>query len=206
MKKIELNYYDEFIKNADYALEISMILKDYIEHFDYNKSEQTENNVHQLENDADKNLHKILNYLITDFIPPIEREDIVALSHRIDDVIDSIDEVVINLDILNVIYLRNDFKAFADLIYQGCFDLKQMMLNFKNLKEYDETRKMVVSINKLEESGDKLYQQAIKNLYTSETNVIEIQKWHTIYNCVETCFDALENVANCVEEIILKNT
>ena len=47
--------------------------------------------VHQIENEADKNLHEIINYLIKDFLPPIEREDIITLSYRIDDVIDCID-------------------------------------------------------------------------------------------------------------------
>ena len=182
MKRKELNYFDEFIKNADIALEISKMLKEYVNNFDSNKSEETEMQVHQLENEADKNLHEILNYLIKDFLPPIEREDIIMLSNRIDDTIDCIDEVVINLDILNVTSLR------------------------EKLKDYEETQKIVVSINRLEESGDKLYQQAIRNLYQYEKNPIEVSAWTIIYNSLENCFDACESVASCVEEIILKNT
>ena len=60
---------------------------------------------------------EILKYLIKDFLPPIEREDIIMLSNLIDDTIDCIDEVVINIDILTVVYLRNDIKQA-----QGCLD------------------------------------------------------------------------------------
>ena len=206
MKRKELNYFDEFIKNADIALEISKMLKEYVNNFDSNKSEETEMQVHQLENEADKNLHEILNYLIKDFLPPIEREDIIMLSNRIDDTIDCIDEVVINLDILNVTSLRDDFKDFSDLIYQCCTELKEMTQKFKKIKEYEETEKKVVNINRLEELGDKLYQQAIRNLYQYEKNPIEVSAWTIIYNSLEDCFDACESVASCVEEIILKNT
>ena len=37
MKRKELNYFDEFIKNADIALEISKMLKEYVNNFDSNK-------------------------------------------------------------------------------------------------------------------------------------------------------------------------
>lgn len=206
MKKTEFNYYDEFIKNADFALEISMILKDYANNFDANKAKEIENEVHQIENEADKNLHEIINYLVKDFLPPIEREDIITLSHRIDDVIDCIDEVVINLDILNVKSLRIDFIEFSNLINSCCIDLKKMILNFKNIKDYEKTRELIVNINKIEELGDELYQKAIRNLYQSEKNPIEVSAWTIIYGSLEDCFDACESVASCIEEIILKNT
>ena len=127
MKKEILNYYDEFIKNADYALETATILKEYVNNFDSNISEEMENKVHAFEKEADKNVHKILNYLIKDFLPSIDREDIVRLVHRIDDFIDSIDEVVINIDILDVTILRDDINKFIDLPYNGCISLKEMM-------------------------------------------------------------------------------
>ena len=206
MKRKELNYYDEFIKNADIALEISKMLKEHVTNFDANKSEEIEIQVHQLENEADKNLHEILNYLIKDFLPPIEREDIIMLSNRIDDTIDCIDEVVINLDILNVTALRKDFKEFSELIYQCYVELKEMIQRLKKIKEYEETQKIIVNINRLEELGDKLYQQAIRNLYQYEKKPIEISAWTKIYDSLENCLDACESVASCVEEIILKNT
>ena len=206
MKKAEFNYYDEFIKNADCALKISTILKEYANQFDGNKAKEIEKQVHQIENEADKNLHDIINYLVKDFLPPIEREDIITLSHRIDDVIDCIDEAVINLEILNVKSLRIDCTEFSNLINLCCIELKKMILNFKNIKDYEKTKESIVSINKIEESGDELYQEAIRNLYQFEKNPIEVSAWTIIYSSLENCFDACESVASCIEEIILKNT
>ena len=205
MKKEKLDYYDEFIKNENYALQIAEILKDYKNNFDSNKSIEIEIQVHQLENEADKNLHNISNYLIKDFLPPIERDDIITLINNIDDVVDNVDEVVINLNILNVTYIRDEFKEFIDLIYNICLKLKELLLIFKNSKKYEEISKHIVDINNYEEMGDELYQKAISNLFIYEQNPIEVIKWNTIYNSLEECCDSCEAVASCVDEIIMKN-
>ena len=44
----------------------------------------------------------------------------------------------------------------------------------------------------------------MKNLFTNESNPIEIIKWRKIYDCLENCMDSCEKIANNVEEIILK--
>lgn len=205
MKKIEINYYDEFIKNIDICFEISNILKKYTDSFENDYAKEIEKQVHKLENDADLNLHNIKNYLVKDFLPPIDREDIILLVNKIDDVVDNLDEITIDLNIFNIKELREDFKEYTELIYKICLKLKEMMSNFKNLKKYEQTKSIVIEINHLEEQGDRLFEKSIKNLYNNEINPIEVLKWHTIYECIENCIDSCECVANCVEEIIMKN-
>lgn len=206
VKEPKLDYYDEFIKNADIALEMTSILKKYVENFDINNSQEIEEKVHKLENDADRNLHKILSFLVKDFLPPIDREDIVLLANKIDDTIDYIDEIVINLDILDVSVLREDFKEFIKIINKMSIMLKGMLEGFKNTKKYDEIHKLVVGINNIEEEGDKIYESAIREIFKNESNSVEILKWNTIYNSLENCLDSYEGIANTLDEIILKNT
>ena len=93
-----------------------------------------------------------------------------------------------------------------DLLEKSCDYLNQMMNSFKNIKKYAEIKEKVIEVSKLEDEGDSLYQKAIKNLYKNESNPIEVIKWTTIYNCLEECFDSCEAVADCVEEIIMKNS
>ena len=205
-KEPKYNYYDEFIKNADIVLEISSILKEYINNFNVDSSQEVEEKVHKLENDADKNLHKMLNFLVKDFLPPIDREDIVLLANKTDDIIDYLDEIVINLDILDIISVRDDFKECIEIINKLSIMLKGMFENFKNTKKYDEIHKMVVGINNIEEEGDKIYENAIRELFKNESNSVEILKWNTIYNSIENTIDAYESVANTVGEIALKNS
>ena len=205
MKKKELNYFDEFIKNVDICCEISNIIKQYLNNFKNEDAKETERIVHKLENDADLNLHNIKNYLIKDFLPPIEREDIVLLVNKIDDVIDNLDEIIIDLNIFNVNYLRDDFKEFVELICQMSIKLRDIMNSFKERKKYEQIINMIIEINGLEEQGDKLYENSIKNLYNTEQNPVEILKWHNIYTTLEEAIDSFESVADYIEEIIMKN-
>lgn len=205
LKETKLDYYDEFINNADIAVKISEMLKEFIDNFDSHKSKEVENKVHKLENEADQNLHRILNFLISDFLPPIDREDIVLLVNRIDDTIDCIDEIVINLDIYNILELREDLNEYIELINKICLMQKDMMERFKNIKKHEEVQKLVIDINNTEEQADKIYEKSIKDLYQNGKDPIEIMKWNTIYNSIENCFDSFESVANTVGEIVLKN-
>ena len=204
MKKKELNYYDEFIKNVEICCEISNILKQHIDNFQNEDPKETEEMVHKLENDADLNLHNIKNYLVKDFLPPIEREDIVLLCNKIDNAVDALDEIIIDLNIFNVKELRADFIDFANLICQMSSKLKDTMNDFKDKKKYEQTKALIVEINQMEEQGDRLYENAIKNLFGTEQNSVEILKWNNIYGTLEETIDSFERVADYVEEILMK--
>lgn len=200
----KLNYYDEFINNMEYVIQSASILKEHIENFDETKSMEIEGRVHNLENQADNRLHEILNYLTKDFVPPFDREDIITISSAIDDLEDNIDEVVINLNIFNIIEIRDDVKNFARLIYEACEKLIELFGLLKNNKERSKMYEIVVNINELEGVGDSMFQNAISNLFAKEKNPIEVIKWQNIYNSLEDCMDQAEIVANCVEETIMK--
>ena len=206
LKEKNFNYYDEFIQNANIAIEISTILKKHAENYDINNSTEVEEKVHKLENDADKNLHETIDYLVKDFLPPLEREDIVLLVNKIDDIIDYLDEIAINFNILNIVALRDNFLEFMELFNKVSVLLKEMLENFKDKKKHEEVYKYLIEINNIEENGDRLYEKAIKNLFTNEKDPIEIIKWNTIYNTLENGIDSFESVANTIGEIVLKNT
>lgn len=207
MRRIEeMNYYNEFIKNAELVYEEAKVLRDYISHFNASQSEEIKEKVHDIENEADKSQHNILNYLVKDFVPPIDREDIIKLCHEIDNVADSIDEVVININIYKIRTLMDDVGKYIDLLNEMTECMVHLMQEFKGTKKRDQLSELIVKINNLEEDGDSLFQNSIKRLYDSPTDPIEVIKWTTIYNCFENCYDAMEHVSDVVDEVIMKNS
>lgn len=205
-KKEEYNYFDEFVTNSNYIVSSAELLKETLS--SYNTEKLTENivKVHKLENEADKTLHKMRNYLIKDFLPPIDREDIILIGHRLDDVEDCIDELLINFNILNILNVREDVNEFTDLLIECANSVKDALENFKNFKKADIVKEKVIAINVLEEKGDKLFEKAMKKLYKEESNPVEIIKWTTIYNCLENTTDACERIADSLEDVIMKNS
>lgn len=205
-KKEEYNYFDEFVTNSNYIVSSAELLKETLASYNAEKLTENISKVHKLENEADKTLHKMRNYLIKDFLPPIDREDIILIGHRLDDVEDCIDELLINFNILNILSVRDDVNEFTDLLIECANSVKDALENFKNFKKADIVKEKVIAINVLEEKGDKLFEKAMKKLYKEESNPVEIIKWTTIYNCLENTTDACERIADSLEDVIMKNS
>ena len=205
-KKEEFNYFDAFEKSAKLAKDSAEELKRYIFDFKSTDSEVEMKKIHDLENEGDKNLHELKNYLLKDFLPPIDREDILEISYKIDDLIDRIDEIAIDINIYNVTEIMENMKETVELLEKVTSEVYNLVVEFKNIKKMKEIKEKVIEVNNLEEQADRLYENSIRELYKNERDLIQIVKWSNIYETLEDCFDACEEIADCIEDVILKNT
>ena len=204
-KKKDFNYYEQFEKASNLAEDAARKLKEYVANYNHATAAEQKKKIHAIENQADTILHDVKMYLLKDFLPPIDREDIIAIAHRIDDLVDAIDEVAINLDIFLIDHIRDDMKTTVDKLKITVATTNELVATINNLKSAEAIKAKVVEVNQLEEQADKLYENSVRELYKTETNPIEILKWSKMYSKLEDCFDACENVAECVEEVLLKN-
>ena len=205
-KKEEYNYFNEFVKNSKYIVESAEILKETIANYSETILEENIAKVHKLENEADKTLHDMRSYLIKDFLPPIDREDIVLIGHRLDDIEDYLDEILINFNILNISSVREDALEFTELLIKCANSVKDALENFENFKKAEVVKEKTIAINVLEERADRMFEKAMKKLYKEEKDPLEIIKWTTIYNCMENTTDACEKIADCLEDVVMKNS
>jgi len=205
-KKEEFNYFDEFAKSAKLATEAIGELKNYILNFNKENSEEEMKKIHYIQNKAYNNLHELKNYLLRDFLPPIDREDILEIANKIDDFIDDIDEIVIDLNIYNISEITSEIKELIELLENATKILYDLIIEFKNFKKIQEIKQKVVEVNKIEEQADKIYEKAIKQLYKEETNAIKIMKLSNIYEIIENGFDSCELIADLIDDVLLKNS
>lgn len=205
-KKEEYNYFNEYVKNSKYIVESAEILKETVSNYSQEVLQENITKVHKLENDADKTLHNMRAFLIKDFLPPIDREDIVLIGHRLDDIEDFIDEILINFNILNISMVREDVLEFTEILIECANSVKDALENFENFKKADIVKEKTIAINVLEEKADRMYEKAMKNLYKEEKDPVEIIKWTTIYNCMENTTDACERIADSLEDVVMKNS
>ena len=207
MKRRErFNYFDEFIKNGKLATDIVKVLRDIIEKYEEENMEEKAMKLHEIENEADNNLHDLKDYLLKDFLPPIDREDILSIAHQIDNIIDGIDEIIIDMSIYNISSIRPEMRELLDMLVGIVNKTYGLLIDFKDIKHKDVIRKKCVEVNHLEEQGDRLHEKAIRGLFNVQTNPVEIIKWTNIFEAIETSFDSCENVADCIEEVLMKNS
>lgn len=206
MKKKDYNYFEQFVNNASFALESAKLLEEILSDFKPQDLASNTEKMHNIENQADKAKHDVIEFLLKDFLPPIEREDILNILQMIDNVVDYIDEILINIDIFNIQILRNETSQFTELLVNTCTKIIDLLKDFHDFKKYETTKQKIIEINNLEEQGDKLYAFSMKRLYLEKEDPLHVITWTTLFNNFEDCLDACETLSDYTEEIILKNS
>ncbi len=207
MAKKESNYYfDAFAKGIAFANQAAALLQEVFSRFDAANVQGHLDEMHGIEHTADGVKHEMRERLMKEFMPPIEREDVMELSHTIDDVTDAIEDILRGMYMYNITELRDDAQAFADVISRCCIALTDMMAEFPNYKKSATLQSKIVEVNGLEEEGDRLYVEALHNLYAGETNPVKVIAWTKLYDLLEKVCDSCEDVADLVEQVIMKNS
>ncbi len=207
MAKKESNfYYDSFSKGISFANEAATLLQECFVNYDAANVQAHLDDMHKIEHTADGVKHEMMEKLVKEFLPPIEREDIVELAHTIDDVTDSIEDVLRGMYMYNITSLRPEVKEFTSLISRCCSALTDVTAELHNFRKSTILTEKIIEINGLEEEGDRLYTKAMRCLYTEEKDPVAILAWTTMYDRLEKCCDCCEDVADTVEQVIMKNS
>ena len=198
-------YFDNFISCAKSSCEAAEMLKGILENYDISKSTENLDALHEIEHKADKKRHDMMQVLVKAFITPIEREDIIKLSRTIDNVTDSIEDIMIQIHIAQLKEIREDAIIFVDLMNQCCNAMVEILKEFKNFKKSQNIADLIIQMNSLEEKGDRHYLQSMHDLHANCTDPLEIIVWREIYKYFEKVCDACEDVGDIVESILIEN-
>lgn len=205
-KKKDEFYFENFIACADLAREAAQMLLDTMRDFDPAKIDEALEAMHKVENAGDSRNHGVRDALITAFITPIEREDIALLTERIDSVIDHLEGVLHRIYYTNVQEIRPSALKMAEKIVEACESLCELMRELPRFKRSKALREHVVKINDVEEECDDLYIESMRELHTSESDPMTVIAWRDVYTFLEVSADAVEGVAETVENVVMKNS
>lgn len=204
--KKDYNYFEAFVGLSKFSMQSAQILSKTLSEFDVNKIEKKIQEMHNIEHSADIAKHDLLARLVKEFLPPIEREDIISLSQKIDDVTDAIEDVLLCIDMFNVQKIRPEILKFTETIVDCCKSMDTALVEFQYFKKSKKLHSEIVEINRLEEEGDALYVNGVRNLYKTTKDPVELMVWTEVYRRLEKCCDACEDVANDIESIVMKNS
>ena len=148
----------------------------------------------------------MLDRLAKEFIPPIEREDIVSLSQNIDNMTDKVEDVMLRVYMNNVQTIEPDALKMVEVVVQCCEAVRELLVEFKDFKRSKNLKSLVIRINDLEEVCDKLFLNSVRDLYAESKDPLRIIAWRDIYIYLERCADACEHVADVVEGVVMSNS
>ncbi|MEG1640453.1 MAG: DUF47 family protein [Ruthenibacterium sp.] len=202
----EYDYFGGFLTCAHSASAAATYLNAALTGFDAAQVPRHMEAMHKIENDADSQKHEITNKLAHEFMTPIEREDISALSRELDNVVDAVEDVIRRIYMFNVTSLRAETLEFTSLIVACCLKMEKVVEEFRNFKKSKIIKDMIIEVNTLESEGDRLHAAALHRLFTEENDPKTLLVWMTLFEALEECLDTSENVADVIESVIMKNT
>ena len=189
------------------ACKAAEYLENLVEHFDSEKLAEQIDEIHAIEHAADINKHKLMQKLAKEFITPIEREDIILLLQQIDNVTDFIEDVVRKMFMYNTKAMRTEALEFAAIIKQCCYESRDALKELPGFQKNSERlEQAIVKVNDYEEQGDRLYCAAMRRLYCENAEAQDRITWTKLFDWMEACCDACEDVMESVELVVMKNS
>ncbi|MGG0410228.1 DUF47 domain-containing protein [Peribacillus simplex] len=156
------------------------------------------------EHKGDSMVHNVIKELNNAFITPIEREDILELTMRMDDVIDGLEHCAALFEMYSIVNADEYMLKFVDAIKQCTYEIENAV-DTLSTKKLPMIREHAIKIKDLESVCDGIQRQSIKNLFTVEKDPIRIIQYKEIYESLEEIADHCQSVANTLETIIMKN-
>lgn len=161
--------------------------------------------IKQIERDADDLTRSIFAELNKTFITPLDREDMQRIAAKTDDVIDFMEGIsgrIVSYHISsNPPYMLDIAKELVNAVKE----VELMISQLKNVKADKSLIDHCRKINDIEHTVDDLYRTAVGKLFET-TDAINIIKLKDIYESLETASDRCLDVADVIEDIVLKYT
>ncbi|NTV78014.1 MAG: DUF47 family protein [Clostridiales bacterium] len=154
-KKVKnYNYFEALVLFTDYSCKAAELLHSILSNFDSEKLEEQMKLMHEIEHEADLAKHGMMKYLVKEFITPIDREDISSLAQEIDNVTDTIEDVLMQLYMYNIKTIRPEALDFSVTIVACTRALRTAMQDYHNYKKSATVIENIININNMEEDEE----------------------------------------------------
>ena len=159
--------------------------------------------IRDAEHRCDTLTHDTIQRLHRTFITPFDREDLYALAASLDDVMDAIDHTASLVGLYRITSLPRGARELAHVVTASAERLDAIV---GALADRKPVQPHAVEINRLENDGDRIYQEAIQTLFDTVTDPILIIKWKDLLDVLEQITDECEDVANVIEGVVVKHS
>jgi uncharacterized protein len=195
-------FYDLFSQSASNIHIAAVACLEMVENF--HDVEAKAGHLKVLESKGDSITHEIIDTLNVSFIAPFDREDICNLAGNLDDVLDEIEGVANRLFLFHIEQPTAECIEILRIVVRSSELIETAV---KNLRRFAGLQACIVEINSLENQVDQITRRMTAKLFHDrDISVMDLIKWKEIYARLEHTADRMEDVANTLEDIVLKNS
>jgi predicted phosphate transport protein (TIGR00153 family) len=196
----EEKFYDDFKMMAD-QLKVGARLLEQMLSTDPPQFDKA-HEIKEVEHQCDFLTHEIIQRLNKTFVTPIDREDIHELAKTLDDVMDAIDNAAALIPLYKIDKIRGGARELTRVIITQTDEIRAAV---EALERRTGVLERAIEINRLENEADRIHKTALGTLFDEEKDPIMILKWKEIYDILEEATDACEDVANLLENVVVKH-
>lgn len=195
----DVKFFDLFIADGENLELAARRLEELV--VSYDRLEERVAEIRVLEHRGDEIDAELNERLEKAFVTPFDREDIHELAVRIDDVVDSIQEVAETFVIYGVEKPTDEARRLAGILAAQASQIAQALRKLEGLKGLDPH---LAQIHELENEADGLSRAAIGALFHEGADPLYVIKWRDVYNELEEAIDAAEDAGEIIERMIHK--
>jgi len=199
----EYKFFDYFEQASKNLVEGATLLKNLLD--DYHDIEEMQAKITEIEHCGDYIVHEITDLLPQTLITPIDSDEIQRLISAIDDSLDTLHAAVTRLSIYQVTEIKKPARRLAALILEGATELDFAIKGLRDKKEYGNVKERLVRINTIENNGDRVLEDALRNLVTRSDHIFEFICWKEIYELLEQTTDCLEDAGDVIQRVLISN-
>ncbi|MHB1483269.1 MAG: DUF47 domain-containing protein [Saccharofermentanales bacterium] len=161
--------------------------------------------IKEVEHEGDRYVHASLKTVEAAFITPIDRTDIIEIIKGIENVTDCIDNISNHIYMMCITGSDCYMRDFIGIVVTSCERLNDLMIALKQFKKNPNNNIMdlIIEVNRLEEEGDRIFQESMRNLFKYETNVLTVIKNKELYKLFERAIDSCEDIADMIEKVMI---
>jgi predicted phosphate transport protein (TIGR00153 family) len=156
-----------------------------------------------LEHKGDEIIHELFTRLNQTFITPLDPEDIHNLSSALDNVLDGIEDTAHRLVSYRIDPIPTTMVQLSQIV-ANCS--KSLTAAFMALEKSGPIMEHCIEINRLENEADGIGRSAVAELFERERDPITLIKLKEVYEFFEATIDNCEDVADVLQNVVVKNS
>lgn len=142
--------------------------------------------------------------LCKNFVTPLEREDLDALSGALYRIPKSVEKIGERLMVLPLSISPEKIAAQVAMLEQATEDVSTMVHALRKKSHGDSIHETYEHLQMVEGEADKLMSDIIRDLYNGPTEAKEMMILKDVYEMLEKVIDRCRDAGNVVFQIILK--
>jgi predicted phosphate transport protein (TIGR00153 family) len=195
----DTDYFDMFAEAASVARQCGEVLLEMMS--DLSTCDEQYQRIRALERQGDQITVEILRRLDASFVTPYDREDIHALAEELDDVSDEMFAAAASMQQVHVASSLPEVKLQAEILAAMGLELEQLIAC---LRTREGARHRLERIEALEREGDAIHRRCMVRLFSGDYEPLEVLKWKDIVEAMEATMNKIEDVADVVESLLVK--